>query len=654
MLFCISSLDSVEKIKKMRRFVSKKKTLILLVFCAIPIIAIVLIIFLRKFPQNDGMAPLQSPDRKVPLILTPKSSPSATTPTNTAFPGYGSPSSLQGWQFQLDNSRIKDFQVITAQEMQCSDDEGKIYHTLDGGKTWSAIPKSPTQNPLENSMLPSKSAPTKIYKSPPPGEAFYLDKNNGWTVRQGEILHTDDGGKIWKRQLHRRDLVLNAILFVDKNCGWAAGKNGKILHTADGGKTWEDQESEVYATFYGLQFLNEKQGWAIGGNGIVMKTEDGGETWRLQKTPAAMFWAVQFVSPLEGWAVGSFGTVLYTSDGGKTWKPQNSGTDKHAARVRFLDNKTGWVSCYDPDENKMILLHTRDGGKSWHKAKICLLPTQSAPKISQRTRPFAEGQIMGLWFINKNTGWIAGYELQEDKKRVTQGQSPLEVREQDERKQAQSLRKLRRGVILHTSDGGETWIRQYEGLPGQINAIHFENKSEGWAVGNEEVSTNLQGQEILPSLQGNKGGTARNEEKTHCIILYTGDGGKTWTKQFTGDNFDLNEVFFADTKHGWAVGDQVDPDTNISQGVILRTVDGGKNWSKILTKEVEYLNSLYFLDSNHGWAVGNGAILCTTDGGKTWKSQIQDMDSDITGIYFVDLNLGWAVGGCGIMHTSTK
>lgn len=72
-------------------------------------------------------------------------------------------------------------------------------------------------------------------------------------------------------------------------------------------------------------------------------------------------------------------------------------------------------------------------------------------------------------------------------------------------------------LILHTTDGGESWQIQYEepitddDLPKPILDLHFDDRRRGWAIG------------------------------AFSLMLATEDGGRTWQKVDTGDLYDLLE-----------------------------------------------------------------------------------------------------------------
>ncbi len=150
------------------------------------------------------------------------------------------------------------------------------------------------------------------------------------------------------------------------------------------------------------------------------------------------------------------------------------------------------------------------------------------------------------------------------------------------------------GTVLHTKDGGKTWIRQDSSTDFTLNAIFFTDPLNGWAVGEE--------------------GT----------IVHTKDGGQTWKQQKSPVKYFLMGVHFADAQKGWIVTERT---------TILFTSDGGNTWQIQLSDEDFILKAVSFCDSENGWAVGEfGYTYHTTDGGKTWEHQAGFFDfSDETG-----------------------
>jgi photosystem II stability/assembly factor-like uncharacterized protein len=128
-------------------------------------------------------------------------------------------------------------------------------------------------------------------------------------------------------------------------------------------------------------------------------------------------------------------------------------------------------------------------------------------------------------------------------------------------------------------------------------------------------------------------------------ILHTADGGKTWARQESGIDYQLNAIMFADPNNGWAVGDG---------GVIVHTGDGGNTWKTQKSPSHKILLSVHFVTPENGWAVGEETtILHTQDGGTTWRAQSVGDPWTLHSVSFFDKNCGWAAGEYGfIYHTA--
>ena len=70
-------------------------------------------------------------------------------------------------------------------------------------------------------------------------------------------------------------------------------------------------------------------------------------------------------------------------------------------------------------------------------------------------------------------------------------------------------------------------------------------------------------------------------------ILFTGDGGDTWSRQDSGTTVTLYHVDFRNDKKGLAVG---------AKGTLLRTFDGGANWMTVSTTVPATLLSVEFVN----------------------------------------------------------
>jgi photosystem II stability/assembly factor-like uncharacterized protein len=173
------------------------------------------------------------------------------------------------------------------------------------------------------------------------------------------------------------------------------------------------------------------------------------------------------------------------------------------------------------------------------------------------------------------------------------------------------------GTIIHSVDGGKSWVRQQSGTDYTLSSIFFVDPRNGWTVGD--------------------GGT----------ILHTKDGGKTWVKQKSPVSYFLMGVQFINSQRGWIVGERT---------TILSTEDGGQTWQVQFKDRDFILKRVSFCDEHNGWAVGEfGFIYHTENGGKTWRKQAGEFRfSEETGemeggnflfdVIAVDPKTAWAVG----------
>lgn len=126
------------------------------------------------------------------------------------------------------------------------------------------------------------------------------------------------------------------------------------------------------------------------------------------------------------------------------------------------------------------------------------------------------------------------------------------------------------------------------------------------------------------------------------LLLYTNDGGETWSPQDSQTRAALYHVNFTDSKHGWAVGEN---------NTLLRTTNGGRDWQQtpVPSPAGSTLMSVKFVNSREGWVVGyKGVILYTRDGGNRWSLQDSRTKEDLYALS-IDHKYCWAVGTGGVI-----
>jgi photosystem II stability/assembly factor-like uncharacterized protein len=161
-----------------------------------------------------------------------------------------------------------------------------------------------------------------------------------------------------------------------------------------------------------------------------------------------------------------------------------------------------------------------------------------------------------------------------------------------------------RGTVLHTSDGGEHWMR---------DTIRGASALD------------------LRAIAATSGTTAHAISIADSSRIYrTTDGGRTWSRRWsaTRKGTFLDAIQFWDAQHGIAMSDPVD-----GRFLLLTTSDGGDSWQEIPADRIPAAiegeggfaasgTCLAVWGSSHVWIASGGAatarVYHSADRGRTW------------------------------------
>ena len=169
-------------------------------------------------------------------------------------------------------------------------------------------------------------------------DVFFLDALNGWAVgADGIIYHTTDGGLTWTVQTESPQFPpakdIEGVVFKDANCGWSVGEGNKksIQWTTDGGITWYLTEKKQTGDLYAVTYDHTSLGWIVGQGGEIWSVDCAGAI--AERSSAAILndlYAVDFVNGSTGWVAGAGGTIARTTDGGVRLGPPDGDANRSA------------------------------------------------------------------------------------------------------------------------------------------------------------------------------------------------------------------------------------------------------------------------------------------------------------------------------------
>ncbi|MFZ3282838.1 WD40/YVTN/BNR-like repeat-containing protein [Pseudomonas sp.] len=264
----------------------------------------------------------------------------------------------------------------------------------------------------------------------------------------GHILLRDANGQVQQAQVPV-DLLLTAVQFVDADHGWAVGHDGVVLHSNDGGHTWRKQldgrqinpllvkaaeadvarveqavdaapDDERLATaldnahfamddaqaatdagparpLLGLWFRNAHEGWVVGAYGLLLKTVDGGATWEvvsgLDNPDRLHLNSVLGLADGSLLVAGEAGRLYRSGDGGTHWDAARQPTDASIYSLAELKNGDVMAAGFGG-----TLLVSHDHGATWTARQLPLKTSLYGIKQLSSGAVVVAGQAGSLQF----------------------------------------------------------------------------------------------------------------------------------------------------------------------------------------------------------------------------------------------------------------
>jgi len=324
------------------------------------------------------------------------------------------------------------------------------------------------------------------------------------------------------------------------------------------GRGWVDQSDAVpsVVNLRGVHFVDARKGWIVGDQGKIFATTDAGKTWTAQPSSATNYTlnAVDFATTAIGTVVGAAGQVRRTTNSGTTWALQTVESDggKGLNDVFFQNANSGWIV-----GNGGLILRTTDGGASWTR----VLPGVTSANLQSVFFPDASGTA-ALPAEPYGRGWITGDG----------------------------------GTILTSDDFGQSWrIVSPFAAADDLLGVTRRSTVDAIAVGanNRVLVTTASADTALWSLAppptsftnftsvawpatsplpGSAWAAGKRTDGSIPVVLYSADGGQSWTEQVLPNDAPLlsngiEDVYFLDDRRGWAVG---------TSGLVLHTATGGR------------------------------------------------------------------------------
>lgn len=311
-----------------------------------------------------------------------------------------------------------------------------------------------------------------------------------------------------------------------------------------------------------------------------------------------------FADTVNGWYCNGQGRIYHTSNGGNNWQLLFEKPGTFFRCIAFVDTLRGFAGTVGTDyfpnvKDTIPLYQTEDGGKTWQAV------TYSGPYV----KGLCALDIVKEQFINHGA-----IDYKYHIYGVGRVGSPANI------------------MVSH--DGGITFASwSMDNYCKMLFDIKMFNKNEGFAcaASSEDVT------------------------QSNALIIYTKDGGKTWTKQYQSNrSYETTwKVSFPSRRVGFVTIQCYNPDTTVKIQHVAKTVDGGKSWQEVqlCTDGGAREFGIGFINEQHGFVGTVNSGFETTDGGNTWMKVNIGRAVNKIRIYDAGKTLSLYAIGVSVFHT---
>jgi photosystem II stability/assembly factor-like uncharacterized protein len=279
----------------------------------------------------------------------------------------------------------------------------------------------------------------------------------------------------YQQQSHTTD-NLGRVFFFSKDSGWVVVYGSLMFSTINGGANWVQCQT-LPQGWVPFLFLDYNTGFAYLGDSII-KTIDAGVTWSKPKNANLQGYLISTSVGKDTIFIVAHG-LFFSSDRGETWNPtlpQEPGV-LYPNNISFSDSKHGWViggeQPYPPNPNLPVAAGiglTIDGGQTWTHPYSGIESGISAMYAFDSLNLIAGGIYMYL-------STDGGFHWQKDSAKILSFAKIFFLNRRVGYECGGA------GEIAVTHDTGKTWMFQSTGILNDLTDIVFVDSAKGWSVG---------------------------------------------------------------------------------------------------------------------------------------------------------------------------
>jgi photosystem II stability/assembly factor-like uncharacterized protein len=338
--------------------------------------------------------------------------------------------------------------ACTAPAILAAGDNGAVLRSEDDGRTWKTLP-------IDESQLLRAVAGSRD------GRRLYL------AGQSGRIYRSTDTGKSWSTVLSQGKSINRLFSTISGDLVVAVGNGGLVLRSDDAGEHWQQVIPNVTADLASISGTPDgQQIWVSGAGGIVIESNDRGVTWIRRIVPANL--------TLRGITNSAQGTLV--AGGGRECivrAPKGSAFEhirgKQYRMNGLLYTKTLGLVAFGPGG---IVVSSLDAGKRWQQHNVPTDTELKAAAASGASSIWVVGSHGAIASSSDGSHWTMASGLPDAGLNAvavsTDGKYVVAAGE--------------KGLIVHSTDGGRTWLQWADSSIGELYAVAISGNSAYFAA----------------------------------------------------------------------------------------------------------------------------------------------------------------------------
>jgi photosystem II stability/assembly factor-like uncharacterized protein len=465
--------------------------------------------------------------------------------------------------------------------------QDEYYRSTDAGQSWTTVTLPVVIR--DNLSFPSSTA------------GFFLGDDR-------KVYNSKDQGASWQETGYTHDTIFRRIFTLNDDVLFFMDAENNISRSLDGGQTFTTvtPDVNVRTADYFIAFSPDTIAVATGFNTTYLSS-DAGATW-VQTPSGDLNTGVRGQFHQRGQEVfilGAISTIYYSSRGFGDFVSQIPGDrENRLQEVAFVNDQVGYAGGI-----RGTLLKTTDGGASWSKLT---LPGTGASAVTD-IEIISEDEVVILFNgISPQVTTDGGQTFSD--------WLPTSVPTENRSVSQYALLPGGRQYLLGPqsavySDDGTNFTAITLDLASNVDALHFADDDNGWAVGSRNVYRTRDGgaswqQLTSPTTQPVEGvyffDANTGIVSTGSSLYRTTDGGDTWGRFASpgGYDFSLNADDGALYVASFASG---------NNGSVSRSYDQGETWEEIAYICAPFRGGGLTPSGKFFYGVGDGTAIVKVD-----------------------------------------